>query len=163
MERNNESRGERWRNDSSSCWVERNKPKSTGKLCVCVYVCMYLYHTYTHIYISVYLRTAYSFHKHCISQKRKMSEVKLNEFVGYIWAIYHCFPILFLDQDLPTKSKHIFYGRDSKVVLYSLHHLGSVHSSPVLGLLAAAHITAFSLAGKPMFVLDGTQDRELCV
>lgn len=70
---------------------------------------------------------------------------------------------LFLDQDLPTKSKHIFYGRDSKVVLYSLHHLGSVHSSLVLGLLAAAHITAFSLAGKPMFVLDGTQDRELCV
>lgn len=61
------------------------------------------------------------------------------------------------------KVNTFFYGRDSKVVLYSLHHLGSVHSSLVLGLLAAAHITAFSLAGKPMFVLDGTQDRELCV
>lgn len=127
----------------------------------CIYP--YISHKYIYICLSSQLRTAYSFHKHSISQKRKTSELKLNEFAGYIWAIYHCFPVLFLAQDLSTKSKHIIYWRDSKVVLYSLHHLGNVHSSLVLGLLAAVHITAFSFAGKPIFVLDGTQDREQCV
>lgn len=33
----------------------------------------------------------------------------------------------------------------------------------MFGLLIAVHITGFSFAGNPVFVLDGTQNRELCV
>lgn len=98
-----------------------------------------------------------------VSQKINISQVACNKFAGCIWVIKHSFPIFYFDWKIFTKIIHVSYVRESKVLFCIVHHPRGMHSSSLLGLLAVVDSTGFSLPVKPVYVLDGSQDRELYV
>lgn len=75
----------------------------------------------------------------------------------------HTFPSFDLDWKTFAKVIHVSYERECSVFFCIVYHPCGMRSSSVLGLRAVVDSTGFSLLVKPVFVLDGSQNRKLRV